>query len=142
MGVGFQVTIDAADPRGLAGFWAAALGYVDQPPPPGFGSWEAFLDSVNWPADQRDARWALIDPDGAGPRLFFQKVPEPKAGKNRVHLDLNVGAGLAGPERRAAVQRRAAELTSLGARPVAEVDGGFEYWIVMADPEGNEFCLQ
>jgi hypothetical protein len=67
-----QVTFDAHDPLTLARFWAAVLGYVDQPPPDGFDSWDAFLDSVGVPADQRDTRWAIVDPDGAGPRFFFQ----------------------------------------------------------------------
>jgi uncharacterized protein YndB with AHSA1/START domain len=106
-----NITIDCHDPAQLAGFWAAAPGYV----PAGGG---------------RD--WAVLEePTGAGPRLLFLRVPEPKAGKNRVHLDLNV------EDRQAA----AARLIALGAchlRTVLEGAG----WLVLADPEGNEFCIQ
>src|SRR6201996_3597185 len=78
MATEFQVTFDSADPGAHAAFWAEALHYVQQPPPRGFDSWDAALDSWGVPADQRNDRAALVDPDGAGPRLFFQKVPEPK----------------------------------------------------------------
>lgn len=144
MTLNFQVTFDAHDPERLARFWIEVLGYVAQPPPPGFDSWDAFLDTVDWPKDERDARFALVDPEGKRPRLFFQKVPEPKAAKNRMHLDVNVGAGLSRDERPAAVRAKADALVALGA---TEVNAGEdarmgEYWIVMQDTEGNEFCLQ
>jgi hypothetical protein len=119
------------------------LGYVDQPPPGGFDSWDAFLDSIGWPADQRDTRWAIIDPDGARPRLLFQKVPEGKTAKNRMHLDVNSGAGVTDPgERRRVVRARADELVGLGASEVREQDENGEHWVVLQDPEGNEFCVQ
>jgi hypothetical protein len=143
MAVGFQVTFDAADPVRLGRFWAQVLGYVDQPPPEGFDSWAAFLDSVGWPADQRDSRWAVVDPDGVRPRLLFQKVPEGKIAKNRLHLDVNVGAGITdSAERRRTVRARADELVRLGANELREADEHGEYWIVLHDPEGNEFCVQ
>ncbi|MBD5787338.1 VOC family protein [Cellulosimicrobium terreum] len=69
-----QVTFDARDPAALGRFWCAALGYVEAPPPDGFASWDAALDAWDVPADQRDTAYAAIDPDGAGPRLYFQKV--------------------------------------------------------------------
>ena len=74
-------------------FWAEALGYVVQPPPPGFDTWEDLLREHKSPSPQWNAFSAVVDPDGVGPRLFFQQVPEPKQGKSRVHLDLNVGGG-------------------------------------------------
>ena len=86
-----QVVIDAADPAAVAEFWAAAAGYVVQPPPPGYDSWPAFLRELGVPEDQWDSRSAVVDPDGKGPRIFIQKVPEPKTVKNRVHLDVRVG---------------------------------------------------
>jgi hypothetical protein len=86
--------------------------------------------------------WAVVDPSGAGPRLLFQKVPEAKTAKNRVHLDVNVGAGLRGADRRAAVRQRAEELVSLGATRLGEAEGFGSFWITMLDPEGNEFDLQ
>lgn len=94
MGVGFQVTFDAAEPERLGRFWGAVLGYVEQPPPDGFATWDAFLDSVGVPEDARDTMYAVVDPDGVRPRLLFQRVPESKSVKNRVHLDVNVGARL------------------------------------------------
>ena len=142
MTTGFQVTFDAHRPEPLARFWADVLGYVEQPPPGGFPTWDAFLDSIDWPADERDAMFAVVDPEGTLPRLLFQKVPEGKTAKNRVHLDVNAGAGLDGDERRAAVRRRADEIVALGATERREVADKGEYWIVLEDPEGNEFCVQ
>ena len=92
MGVTVQIVFDAADPEALAQFWASAAGYVIQPPPEGFESWQAFLAQIGVPEDQWDKASACVDPDGHGPRFFFQKVPEPKAVKNRVHVDLQPGA--------------------------------------------------
>jgi hypothetical protein len=129
-----QVTFDAADPAGLARFWAVVLGYVEQPPPPGFETWDAFLDSVGVPADQRDTRAAIVDPDGAGPRFFFQKVPEGKTAKNRMHLDVDVGEDHLGA--------KVSELVALGATELDRFDEWGSSWVVMRDPEGNEFCLQ
>jgi hypothetical protein len=78
MSIGVQVTVDAHDPERLARFWVEALGYVVQPPPGGFATWDEALDAMGVPADERDSAFAIVDPDGAGPRMFFQKVPEPK----------------------------------------------------------------
>ncbi|HEY7009682.1 MAG TPA: VOC family protein [Jatrophihabitantaceae bacterium] len=138
----FQVTFDAADPQRLGGFWADVLGYVVQPPPEGFDSWDAFLDSIDWPADERDTLWAIVDPDGVRPRLLFQQVPEGKTAKNRVHLDVNVGAGAAPDERRAVVRAEADRLIGLGAVEEREADENGQHWIVLHDVEGNEFCVQ
>lgn len=136
-----QVTFDCENPRAVAEFWKAALGYVDPPVPPGFDSWDA-LDAT-LPEDQRGARWACQDPEGAGPRLFFQRVPEHKSVKNRVHLDVRVGTGLRGDERLAALEAEAARLERHGATRVRllEADGFGESCLVMQDVEGNEFCL-
>jgi hypothetical protein len=141
-GPGVQVTFDAAEPRRLGQFWAEVLGYIEQPPPPGFDDWDAALDAMGVPADQRDIRYAIVDPGQQRPRLLFQKVPEPKTAKNRMHFDVNVGAGLAGDERHAAARRRADDLIALGATEVRTQSEFGESWIVMQDPEGNEFCLQ
>ena len=138
-----QVTFDCGDPAALAEFWATVLGYVPQPPPPGFPTWDAALDAWGVPADQRNERSALVDPDAAGPRIFFQRVPEGKSAKNRVHLDVRAAPGLEGDERMAALEAEAARLVPMGAAQVERfepgpMDSGF---IVMRDPEGNEFCL-
>ncbi|NUR05578.1 MAG: VOC family protein [Nocardioidaceae bacterium] len=139
-----QVTFDCADPAAQAAFWAEALGYVLAPPPPGFDTWEAALDAWQVPDDQRNSRSALVDPEGTRPRLFFQRVPEGKTVKNRVHLDVRAAPGLEGADRMAALEAEAERLGALGAtrvrrfEPGEEMSGGF---LVMQDPEGNEFCL-
>ena len=135
-----QVAIDCADPAALAAFWAQALpGYQLQPPPPGFDSWEAFLEAQQVPEEEWNSRSALV---GDGPRLFFQRVPEPKTVKNRVHLDLHAGGGPAVPleQQRANVRAAVARLTELGATFVEEREEMGVVWAVMTDPEGNEFC--
>lgn len=132
-----QVVVDCANPDGLAKFWAEALGYTVQPPPPGHDSWPDFLASMGVPESQWGAASAIIDPDGNRPRIFFQKVPEPKQGKNRVHLDVQLGRGA--PE--AAVETEVARLQVLGATRVRECAELGESWVVMQDPEGNEFCV-
>ena len=142
MAVEVQVTFDAGDAEALGRFWIEVLGYVEQPPPDGHPTWADFLESVGAPEENL---FAAIDADGVGPRLLFQGVPEGKTAKNRVHLDVNVGAGFKAPERAAAVRARAAELVALGATQIQVFEGEEgpdSFWIVMADPEGNEFCLQ
>ncbi|ACY21926.1 conserved hypothetical protein [Gordonia bronchialis DSM 43247] len=139
-----QVTFDCADPAALADFWAQVLGYRLQDPPPGFDSWEAALEALGVPPENRNDASALVDPDGRGPRVFFQRVPEGKTAKNRVHLDVRAAPGLAGDERIAALEKECERLVGLGGRrlerhePAPPMAGGH---IVMADPEGNEFCL-
>jgi hypothetical protein len=144
MSVGFQVTFDCAEPAGLGTFWATALGYVEQPPPPGFDSWDDFLDSIAVPDDERDGMYAVVDPDGDRPRLLFQRVPEGKSAKNRMHLDVNVGGGrdVSIEERKPVIQAKIDELVPLGAKVLRHQEENGEYWVVLQDPEGNEFCLQ
>ncbi len=141
MSAAFQVTFDARNPEEIAGFWASALGYETAKPPEGFDSWEGFLDSIGVPADKRDSAWALVDPEGVKPRLFFQKVPEDKSAKNRVHLDIHASVGVQPDEvdgrRREEVER----LESMGATRHDEITEMGLTWVVMTDPEGNEFCV-
>ncbi len=147
-----QVTFDAHDPRALSSFWRDVLGYV-HPAPPGvdlpegadpLDAWDDFLARVGVPEDQRNASSAIEDPDGQGPRLFFQQVPEDKVVKNRVHLDVRAAPGLQGEERMAALEAESDRLVALGAtrvrrfEPDPPMSAGF---IVLTDPEGNEFCL-
>lgn len=143
MAVGVQVTFDAADPRALAAFWGETLGYVEQPPPQGFDSWEAWAEANGMPREDWDKYDARVDPDGAGPRLYFQRVPEPKTAKNRVHLDLAVGGGRGTPpeELRRNIAAAVERAVAAGATKVREVDERDEYWVVLQDPEGNEFCM-
>lgn len=139
-----QVTFDCADPNGLAGFWNEALGYQYDAPPPGFDTWDQALDAFGVPPERRNDASASVDPDGQGPRLWFQKVPEGKAAKNRVHLDVRAAPGARGEERMAALEAECERLVALGAtrvqrhEPAPPLSHGF---IVMQDPEGNEFCL-
>ena len=145
MGPTIQVTFDAANPDALARFWAGVLGYVIQQPPSGFDSWEAFLDEQGIPKEKWNDASAIVDPDGQRARIYFQRVPEGKTAKNRMHLDVNVGGGHNVPleERRRAVTEAADRAIALGARKLYEMDGDFgEWWITLADPEGNEFCMQ
>ncbi len=147
-----QITVDAHDPAALSTFWRDVLGYV-HPGPPGvelpegadpLAAWDDFLARLGVPPDQRNTRSAIEDPGGHGPRLFFQQVPEDKAAKNRIHLDVRAAPGLQGEERMAAMEAECARLVALGAtrlrrdEPEPPMSAGF---IVMADPEGNEFCL-
>ncbi|WP_323095273.1 VOC family protein [Intrasporangium sp. YIM S08009] len=136
-----QVTFDCAVPERVARFWCEVLGYEVPPPPPGFDSWTAFDQSL--PADRQGSAFACVDPTGVGPRLFFQKVPEGKVVKNRVHLDVRVGTGLVGQERLDALEAEAVRLEALGASRVQLLvaDGFNESCQVMQDVEGNEFCL-
>ncbi len=144
MATGVQVVFDCADPRRLAIFWASALGYSRQPPPEGFDSWERWAEEQKIPEDEWGSMDAVVDPAGTGPRLFFHRVPEPKTTKNRVHLDVNVGGGMGTPleERRVRVDAEADRLTGEGATVLRPLEERGEYFVVMADPEGNEFCLQ
>lgn len=97
MAAGVQVVIDCADPSRVAEFWAAALGYKLQDPPPGFASWQAFLEAQGVQESEWNSASAIVDPDGKGPRFYFQRVPEPKTVKNRVHVDVAVSSGPAQP---------------------------------------------
>jgi hypothetical protein len=128
-----QITVDAADPRAQGAFWSEVLGYVEQPPPPGFDSWEDALDSMGIDRSDMNRAFAIVDPAGIGPRLFFLKVPEIKTAKNRLHLDVHTD-----PD---ALNARAQELINLGATMVGEFDEPEGRWVTLLDPEGNEFCL-
>ena len=139
-----QVTFDCADPAALAAFWAEVLGYQVQPPPEGFDSWEAALEAFGVPRDQWNSRSAIVPVDDHRPRVFFQRVPEGKTVKNRVHLDVRAAPGLAGDERMEALEAEASRLEALGASRAyrVEPDPPLEFgFITMHDPEGNEFCL-
>ncbi|MDF4251681.1 VOC family protein [Streptomyces sp. WMMB303] len=137
----FQVTFDCASPERVARFWCEVLGYVVPPPPEGFGTWDEYNRSL--PPERRDAAFACSDPSSAGPRLFFQRVPEGKVAKNRLHLDVRTGTGLVGEERIAALEAECARLVALGAQRVRLLlaDEENESCLVMQDVEGNEFCL-
>ena len=136
----FQVTIDCSAPHPLADWWAEALGWEREP------SDEAFIQRMvdaghASPEDTMrhagllvwTAGAAITHPAGDAPRVLFQLVPEPRTVKNRVHLDVRVGAEQ--------VEAEVARLTALGATVLHHGAQGPHRWVTMADPEGNELCL-
>ena len=137
----FQVTLDCAEPVRLAAFWCEVLGYVLPPAPEGFDSWEEYRRSV--PIEEQDRYFACTDPTGKGPRVLFQRVPEGKVVKNRVHLDVRAGAGLVGEERLAKLNAEGDRLEAMGATrfQLQLADEENESCLTMLDIEGNEFCL-
>jgi hypothetical protein len=107
-----ELIVDCADPTRLAEFWSAVLG---------------------WPQTNAEGGdIELSDPSGAAPTLLFARVPEPKTVKNRLHIDVNP----VGCDQAEEVER----ILALGARH-ADVGQGEQTWVVLADPEGNEFCV-
>jgi|SRR5215469_16385818 len=137
-----QVVFDATDPVKLAKFWAFALGYVPEPPPEGFASWEDFGRSIGMSEERFGDQAAVIDPDGIGPRVYFQRVPEGKTAKNRVHLDVRVGdLEVGGEERARRIEERVEQLTQMGATIAWHENDARGHAVVMRDPEGNEFCV-
>ncbi|GAB2713493.1 VOC family protein [Streptomyces bullii] len=139
MAVAFDLTLDCADAPLLAAFWKTALGYVDEPPPAPFTTREEWLAQFGLPEDEKEDGGAwLCDPDGVGPRLSILRVPEPKTAKNRLHIDVRV-PGHGGPEERwARIRAEADRLVRAGGTVLRVADG---HHVVMADPEGNEFCV-
>jgi hypothetical protein len=144
MAIPIQVTFDCADPDRLAHFWADLLGYQLDSPPEGYDSWEAWLSDHGIPESEWNSASAVSDPAGLGPRIFFQRVPEQKQQKNRVHVDVNAGGPRGTPDdaRRAGVDAAAERAVAIGATKVRLVEERGERHYVMQDPEGNEFCLQ
>lgn len=139
MAISVQVTFDARDPHAQARFWAAALGYQKEDHTTIVDSLAATDDlpsehivDVDGGRGFADVA-AVADPEGRGPRLFFQRVPEAKTAKNRVHLDLHVGPR--------SVQAEADRLIDLGASYLWTSTDRGTTCITLADPEGNEFCV-
>ncbi len=145
----WKLVIDAGEPRSQADFWAAALGYeledhsaligqllaagaVKPEEAPEWNGRPAFRDyaAVRHPDDPYEERTGT----GLGRRLLFQRVPEAKTGKNRLHLDIHSGEG-----RR---EEEVARLEALGATVLYRIKEPIGEWVTLADPEGNEFCVQ
>jgi hypothetical protein len=138
----FQVTVDCVDPHALADWWAETLGWQVEPQD------EAFIRQMisaghAAESDTRLHHGALVWKDGAAirhpegtqraPRVLFQLVPEAKSVKNRLHLDVRIGAG----DVRAAIT----SLTARGAKVMHLGQQGPHAWVTLTDPEGNEFCF-
>jgi hypothetical protein len=137
----FQVAFDCAEPVRVGRFWCEVLGYVGPPAPEGFASWDDYDRSQ--PPQEQGSWYACTDPAGVGPRLYFQRVPEGKVTKNRLHLDVRVGTGLTGDDRLAVLEAECARLVALGAVHVRTLlaDEDNESCLLMRDIEGNEFDL-
>ena len=133
-----DLTLDCATPTKLAEFWKLALGYVDEPPPAPFATREEWAQQFDLSDDDQDDGAWLCDPAGLRPRLFLQQVREPKVAKNRLHLDVRVAGTGSADERWARITAAVDRLTLAGATVLKEDTG---HHVVMADPEGNEFCL-
>ncbi|MEE1751794.1 VOC family protein [Streptomyces sp. SP18CS02] len=145
----WKLVIDASDPHAQAAFWSQALGYLvednsalierllaqgyvsadDVVEVNGRRAWRDLI-AVRHPDDPREEETGI----GLGRRLLFQRVPEAKTTKNRLHLDLHAGS--------ARRDEHVTRLTALGATVLRHVKEPGGEWTVMADPEGNEFCVQ
>ncbi|PPK70884.1 VOC family protein [Actinokineospora auranticolor] len=131
-------TLDCAAPAALAEFYKRGFGYEDEPPPPPFATREEWLAQFDDPEDDADDGAWLHHPAGTAPRLFLQQVKEPKVGKIRLHFDFRITDADTPEGRWQQVVAAAEFLTGLGATEVAVATG---HHVVLADPEGNEFCV-
>ena len=139
MAVTIDLTLDCANAPLLAEFWKTALGYLDEPPPAPFKTREEWLAQLDLPEGESvdDGAW-LCHPDGTGPRLAILKVPEPKTAKNRLHMDIRVPRDGDPGQRWTRIKAEAERLVAAGGTILVEDEG---HHVVMADPEGNEFCV-
>ena len=139
-----QVVFDSKDPGRLAKFYADAMHYKVQDPPGGYASWEDWLREKGIPEAEWNSASAIVDPEGRGPRVYFQQMDTPKLSKNRLHIDINASGGMKVPlaERRVQVDAEVERIIQLGGTKDHELEGDGEYCVVMLDPEGNEFCVQ
>ncbi len=151
MPVRFQLVVDCHDPEPLARFWAAALGYVLEPAPAGFERWDDWRRGLGLPESEVGLGTdSIVDPEGQGPRIWFHRVDDEKAVKNRLHLDVHASGGTSTLDpsvtlaaRIARVDAEADRLVALGATQtcVLQAEGVEHYAVGMKDPEGNEFDI-
>ena len=127
-----QITFDCAEPASLARFWATVLGY----PPPDIDGTHAVLQALGQAEAELGNWYRIEDPNGRGPRLAFQRVPEPKVSKNRLHLDVKPLDETVG-----ALDREVERLLGLGATHLRRVTDEAGTFVILQDPEGNEFCV-
>ena len=140
----WTLTFDCSSVPTMKEFWRVALGYVSPRPPEGWETWESWLRDHDVPEEEWGEGGGLDDPDGVLPDISFLRVPEGKTAKNRVHLDLQVSGGrhLDQSLRQERIAAEAERLVRAGAtvRRRHEERGALDH-VVMADPEGNEFCV-
>ena len=146
MAVRYQLVVDCADPELMVRFWAAALGYEVEPPPPGFATWDDWRRDIGLPESYLGTGAdSIIDPAGGGPRIWFHALPDTKTVKNRLHLDIHASGGRDLPleARRQRVDAEARRLCEIGATQtvVMATEGVDHYAVGMRDPEGNEFDI-
>jgi len=144
MPVRYQLVMNCADPDRLAHFWAAALGYELAPAPVGFATWNDFYRHIGVPEEMiGNGADRISDPDGHGPAIWFQVVPDAKTITNRLHLDIHASGERTDPieVRKQRVDAEAKRLAALGATLLGSSDeeGLDHYAVAMKDPEGNEF---
>ena len=139
----WQLVMYVHDAAAQTAFWCEVLGYVEQPVPEGHETWADALLAAGYPEERLGQAGAIVDPDGNAPRIYFQQVPEAKPEQmNRLHIDVVVSdPGDDAEERRAAQRFEADRLIGLGATEIGRVEDLGESWIVLRDPEGNEFDL-
>jgi len=155
MAVPYQLVINCADPDRQARFWAVALGYELEVPPPGFASWDDWRREMGLLATVGVGADSIVDPDGKAPRIWFQVSPDGKTVPNRLHVDIHASGGPNVPyatrrERMLAVARKLCDLGASMTDPDAwanhdawandDADTG-PYAVAMRDPEGNEFDI-
>ncbi|MEP7023738.1 MAG: VOC family protein [Actinomycetota bacterium] len=146
MAVRFQLVINCTDPDRQTRFWAAALAYELEPPPAGFATWDDWRRDIGLPeAELGGGADSIVDPDGSGPRIWFQVVPDSKTITNRLHLDIHTSGGRSLPlaTRTQRVDAEARRLADLGATILGSLseEGLDHYAVAMKDPEGNEFDI-
>jgi hypothetical protein len=150
--IGLVIDCAASSAATLVRFWTEALHYQVQQPPDGAATWADYWRDHGMSEeelaefdDDGGGYDAIVDSEGVGPRIWFQPVPEAKAVKNRLHLDLIVSGGRSHPleQRIPLVDKEVERLQSLGATvfEVLRTEGLDHYAVVMQDPEGNEFCV-
>ncbi len=147
----FQLVIDCQDPEPLARFWAAALGYVLEPPPEGFATWDDWRRDIGFPESELGTGPdSIVDPRGESPRIWFHALPDAKVVKNRLHFDIHASGGRSTMDRsvpfatrKQRVDAEARRLADLGATITGVLgDGTLDHYAVgMRDPEGNEFDI-
>ncbi|WP_406833045.1 VOC family protein [Pedococcus sp. KACC 23699] len=150
MAKNWHLTVDCTDSARLVEFWCAAMGYVPEPAPLGWSSWLDYWLSAGIPEEElegaENGSGAIVDPEGALPRIWFQEVPESKTVKNRLHIDVRHTPGrdeMPYAARRESLEAEVERLLALGATvaTVKAPEGADYFAVTLMDPEGNEFCI-
>jgi len=138
-----QVAVGCRDPVGLSQFYVDLLGYAREAAPAGFATLEGWLEARGVPRGEWDDGRAIVDPEGAGPRIWFHALEHAGVAPGRIHLDFYLGLGPRAPiaKRKARVDPEVERAVRLGARVVERVEDGDYYFVTCEDPEGNLFDI-